>query len=226
MKIALPLAVVAFGAAGMIGFGRRSHPPAATSAAAAASSAPTAADRIHERAGLEQDIKKNPGHVPILLRLAELEREDGHPDKAALHLREVLTQEPGREDARLELGRALYEANDFDGALKETERLVKDHPGSVDGLYNLGAMHANAGRIDSAREIWTRAVAAGPGTESGRRAKDALAKVSGASNPALPPGHPQIGDAPAANTPASSAPAGSSIDPKTAELLSDMIRRK
>ncbi len=131
----------------------------------------------HERAALEEELKKKPGHPPILLRLAEMERDAGRPANAVPYLRQILDQDSKNEDARLELGRMLYDAGDVEGALKETQQLLADHPNQVDGLYNLGAIYANQNRLDKAREYWAKAVAAAPTSDSGARARESLEKL-------------------------------------------------
>jgi TolA-binding protein len=140
-------------------------------------SGPAPQDAIHEKAALEQELKQKPGHPPILLRLAELEQDGGHVDKAIAYLREVVQNDPKNEDGRLELGRALFETGDVQGALEQTENLVKDHPTNVDGLYNLGAIHANLSRNDLARQYWMQAVSTSPTSESGKRAQESLTKL-------------------------------------------------
>jgi len=147
-------------------------PPASTGTQSAVPQNPA-----HERAALEEELKKKPGHPPILLRLAELERDAGRPAGAVPYLRQILDQDSKNEDARLELGRMLYDTGDIEGALKETRQLLADHPNQVDGLYNLGAIYANQNRLDLAREYWSKAVAAAPTSDSGRRAKESLAKL-------------------------------------------------
>ena len=131
----------------------------------------------HERAALEEELKKKPGHPPILLRLAELERDEGRPAGAVPYLRQILEQDSKNEDARLELGRALYDVGDIEGALKETKQLLADHPDQVDGLYNLGAIYANQNRLDLAREYWSKAVVTAPASDSGARARESLTKL-------------------------------------------------
>jgi len=131
----------------------------------------------HERAMLEEQLKSNPDHPPILMRLAEMEREEGRPQGAIPYLRKILDHDATNLDARLELSRALYETKDVDGAVKETQRLLTDHPGQVDALYNLGAIYANQNRVDLAKRYWTQAVASDPNSDSGRRAKDGLAQL-------------------------------------------------
>jgi tetratricopeptide (TPR) repeat protein len=131
----------------------------------------------HERAALEEELKRKPGHPPILLRLAEMEREAGKPSGAVPYLRQILDQDSKNEEARLELGRTLYDSGDIEGALKETKQLLADHPNQVDGLYNLGAIYANQNRFDLAREYWSKAVASDPLSDSGSRAKDWYGEV-------------------------------------------------
>jgi tetratricopeptide (TPR) repeat protein len=136
--------------------------------------------------GLAAALESNPGHTPILLRMAQMELEGGQPEKAANHLREAVRLEPDNADARLELGRALYELGRIDEAIGQTEEILARDPGHVDALYNLGAIRANQGRLDQAREIWTRAVAAAPDSESGRRSKSGLDTLAGGRTTAIP----------------------------------------
>jgi Flp pilus assembly protein TadD len=139
----------------------------------------------HEKAALEEQLKRNPDHPPILMRLAELERKAGHPARAVPYLRRILNKDPKNVDARLELGRSLYESGDAEGALIETKRLLADHPENVDGLYNLGAIFANRNQFELARQTWTKAVAHDSKSDSGRKAQDGLAKLG----PAMPGTH-------------------------------------
>ena len=156
---------------------RRPEPGKASGSAATSSPAAIPENPAHERAALEEQLKQKPGHPPILMRLAEMEREAGRTSGAVTYLRQAVQQDPKNGDARLELGRALYDAGDIEGAIRETKQLLADHPDHVDGLYNLGAIYANQGRFDLAREYWSKAAAADPLAESSRRAKDSLAQL-------------------------------------------------
>ena len=131
----------------------------------------------HEKASLEEQLSKNPGHPPILLRLAEIAAAEGNAQAAIAYLKQAVEADPKNADARLELGRALYDTGDIDGSLKQTQQLVTDHPDNVDGLYNLGAIYANQNQFDQARQYWTRAVAVDANSDSGRKAKDGLAQL-------------------------------------------------
>ena len=127
---------------------------------------------------LENSLTRNPEHIPILLRMAQVSRELGNQEEALDHLRKALKVDPKNREARLELGRALFEAGDVDGAIRETEQLLKLDPSSTDGLYNLGAIYGNIGQEDRAREYWTKAVAIAPDSESGQRSKNALDQLT------------------------------------------------
>ena len=134
----------------------------------------------HEWKELSVQLEKKPGHVPVLMRMAQLERDKGKLDDAVSHLRDAVTSEPGNVDARLELGRALYDKGDVGGAIAETEKILSADPKQVDALYNLGAIYANLGNAERARSYWKKAVEAGANADSGRKAQQGLSKLGGA----------------------------------------------
>ncbi len=133
----------------------------------------------HELKELAVQLQKKPGHIPVLLRMAQLEREKGSLDDAVGHLREAVKGEPSSQDAHLELGRALYERKDINGAISETEKVLELNPKQVDALYNMGAIYANLGNAERARSYWSKAVAADPNADSSRKAREALKKLGG-----------------------------------------------
>jgi tetratricopeptide (TPR) repeat protein len=128
----------------------------------------------HEIASLKHSLDQNPGHVPVLLQLAQKSRETGKVQDAVKYLKDVLTQEGDNHDARLELGRALFEIGDIEGAIRETEELLRRSPSNVDGLYNMGAIYGNLGQTERAQMFWQKAVAADPNSQSGKRASEGL----------------------------------------------------
>jgi Flp pilus assembly protein TadD len=131
-------------------------------------------DKLHEKLGLEQELKKKPGHPPILMRLSELAREKGDLKESARYLKELVEVEPKNTEARLELGRTLYEIGDVQGAISETGKIIEQNPKHTDALYNLGAIYGNLNREDKAREYWEKAVAAAPQSDGGRKSANAL----------------------------------------------------
>lgn len=139
----------------------------------------TTTNRAHEKAMLEEQLSRKPGHAPVLLRLAQLAAEDSQPAEARRLLELLLRTEPSHLEARLELGRACYQLNDLACATTETERILAVKPNYVDALYNLGAISANAGRSDKARQYWKRAVESAPTSESGKKAAEGLRQLGG-----------------------------------------------
>lgn len=133
----------------------------------------------HELKALAVGLEKKPGHPPILMRMAQIERDKGELDDAARHLRQALQTEPDNFEARLELGRILYDKGDIGAAITETEKILASDPKQVDALYNMGAIYANLGNNDRARSYWMRAVQSGGDADSGRKAREALAKLGG-----------------------------------------------
>jgi cytochrome c-type biogenesis protein CcmH/NrfG len=154
----------------------RSEVPATPAPAAIAADNPE-----HELKELAVQLQRKPGHIPVLLRMAQLEREKGALDDAAGHLREAVKGEPSNQDAHLELGRLLYERNDVTGALAETGKVLALNPNQVDALYNMGAIYANLGNPERARSYWSRAIAAGPAADSSRKAREGLKKLDAGS---------------------------------------------
>jgi tetratricopeptide (TPR) repeat protein len=131
---------------------------------------------------LEAALQRNPQHTPILMRLAEVAREQGDLKKAAAHLNQVIEIEPDNLEARLELGKTLYESGDLAGAIRETAEILKRNPSHVDALYNLGAIHANNHQPEKATGYWRDAVRVSPESESGKNAQRGLDVLSGKSS--------------------------------------------
>jgi len=136
----------------------------------------------HELKELAVQLRKKPGHVPVLMRMAQIEHDQGKLADAAAHLREAIVSEPANADAHLELGRVLYEKGERDEALKETEQALAVDPKQVDAMYNLGAIHANAGDTERALSYWQDVVKSAPESDSGKKARDALARLRGSEN--------------------------------------------
>lgn len=133
----------------------------------------------HELKELAVQLRKKPGHLPVLMRMAQIEHDQGKLAEAAAHLREAVVSEPANADVHLELGRVLYEKGDRDEALKETEKALAINPKHVDALYNMGAIHANLGDTGRARSYWEKVIESAPESESGKKARDALVRLRG-----------------------------------------------
>jgi cytochrome c-type biogenesis protein CcmH/NrfG len=137
-----------------------------------------APDTAHEKITLEEQLKKKPGHAPVLLRLAQIATEQKQPGEARRRLEEVLKAEPKNIEALLELGRACYELDDLPCAIAETEKILANDPNHVDALYNLGAIYANSGDVTKALPHWRKAVQVAPESESGKKAAAGLKQLA------------------------------------------------
>ena len=131
----------------------------------------------HELKELAVQLQRKPGHTPVLMRMAQIEHDQGKLADAAGHLREVIQNEPANPDAHLELGRVLYEKGDCSQAIAETEKALAANPKHVDPLYNLGAIYANQGNTERARSYWKSAWDADPRSDSGKKARESLARL-------------------------------------------------
>jgi Flp pilus assembly protein TadD len=136
----------------------------------------------HEKEMLTMALKKNPKHGPVLLKLAEIESEEGHLQEAAGHLRKILDSEPGNPDANLELGKVLFQLGDIRGAIEHTERILQSNPTHQDALYNMGAIYANIGNQKDAKIYWNRLAGLNPNSPNAQKAQLMLNRLE-AINP-------------------------------------------
>ena len=141
---------------------------------------PSTADQEHELAGLRDQLKKNPNHTPVLLRMAEVARGLGKTAESIDYLTQAISGDPGNVEARLELGRELFETGKVDKAIEVTKQILEKKPGNVDALYNLGAIYGNLGQDDIARQYFQKAVASDSESTSGKNAKKGLETLSAA----------------------------------------------
>jgi Flp pilus assembly protein TadD len=177
LAVLAPLVYIAYRAE------RSDNTPAPTPSAVSPSATAAPENPEHEIAALKEQLGSKPGHIPILLRLAQLTRDKGDLTAATAYLRQAVEAEPDNAEARLELGRALFESGDTQQAITETELILKKEPNQVDALYNLGAIYGNLNDRAKAREYFSRAAAADPTSPSGENAKKALAQLE---QPAIP----------------------------------------
>lgn len=125
----------------------------------------------HEAKMLNSALKKNPGHVPILIRLAKLASDSGHSSEAIDQLQQVLQHDSNNVEARLDLGKLLFEGGNVRAAVDQNEAILKIQPDHPDALYNLGAIYGNLGSVNQAEHYWNRLLITNPESESGKRAR-------------------------------------------------------
>ena len=134
-------------------------------------------DAKHEKIFLAEQLKRNPTHGPILLRMAQMERGEGDLRGARQHLEQAVAADGSQVEMRLELSLVCAELGDIAAAEEQNRAILKMDPAQPDALYNLGAIAANRGDVAQARKLWNDAVQAGKGSESAGKAKAALARL-------------------------------------------------
>jgi tetratricopeptide (TPR) repeat protein len=132
----------------------------------------------HEKAFLTEQLRRSPGHPPILLRLAQIERSEGDLAGARDYLRQAVMADSKEIEARLELGLVCSEMGDLACAEEQNRAVLSQVPGQADALYNLGAIFANRGDFAGARKAWTDAVRRGEPAEAVAKAREALERLS------------------------------------------------
>ena len=134
-------------------------------------------DTTHEKVFLAEQLRRNPTHVPILLRLAQMERSEGNLRGARQHLEQAVATDSNQVDVRLELGLVCSEMGDLAAAEEQNRAVLRIEPGQSDALYNLGAIFADRGDFVQARRVWTDAIRGGNQTDGAAQAEKALQRL-------------------------------------------------
>jgi tetratricopeptide (TPR) repeat protein len=132
---------------------------------------------VHEEKALDLALQKKPGHIPVLLQLAQIESAKGQFGEAERHLQQIVDAEPANIAARLELGKIKFQMGDVAGALGNTQAILKSNPTQPDALYNLGAIYGNLGDKQRALEYWNRLLSTAPNSESGKHARQLIGQL-------------------------------------------------
>lgn len=131
----------------------------------------------HEKVFLTEQLRRNPRHAPILLRLAQIERSEGDLRAARQHLEQAVAANGKQVDVRLELGLVCSELGDFTAAEEQNRAVLRIDPGQPDALYNLGAISANRGDAGQAREFWLTALRSGRNTDAAEKSRRAIERL-------------------------------------------------
>jgi len=134
----------------------------------------------HEKVFLNEQLRRNPKHTPIVLRLAQIERQEGNLADARRHLEEAVAADGSQVDIRLELGLVCSELGDAAAAEEQNREVLRLAPGQPDALYNLGAIAANRGDARQARQYWMSAVGSGRGGDAAAKSLAAIERLQAA----------------------------------------------
>jgi len=131
----------------------------------------------HEKVFLIEQLRRNPGHSPILLRLAQIEHSEGDLYAARQHLEQAIAADGKQVEVRLELGLVCWELDDFAAAEEQNRAVLRIDPGQADALYNLGAISANRGDSGHAREFWSTAMRSGRNNDAAEKSRRAIERL-------------------------------------------------
>jgi Flp pilus assembly protein TadD len=131
----------------------------------------------HEKVFLTEQLRRTPGHTPILLRLAQIERKEGDLTAARRLLEEAVAADGSQVDLRLELGLVCSEMGDLVAAEEQNLEVLRLMPAQPDALYDLGAIAANRGDTRQARQYWMSAVASGRSSEAAAKALEGIQRL-------------------------------------------------
>ena len=126
----------------------------------AASNAPSSQNvdrRFHsdvER--LRESVREDSNSVDDMLKLARMSQDSHQLDDAVTLYRRILTIDPDRRDAWLDLSRCYGLQKNWSGALRTVDEMLNRFEEDLGALYNRGAILANMGNEADARQVWLK----------------------------------------------------------------------
>ena len=121
-----------------------------------------AAGRVAEARALFEDlVRRSPGNVPFLSRLAEAEAASGRREAALATLRAALQLNPSLDFLRLRLADGCFELGRLGEARAEYAATLAKDPRSARAWMGLGEVALRQGRPEEELSLMRRAVAAG-----------------------------------------------------------------
>lgn len=111
---------------------------------------------------LERAAELLPGHVPTLLQLSALQRQNGQPEGAITTLRQAQKAEPHNPRILRELGALYVATRQFERAISSFNRLRDLTPDQAEGFFSLGVAYRAAGRTREAIDAFQAAVKRNP----------------------------------------------------------------
>jgi tetratricopeptide (TPR) repeat protein len=110
---------------------------------------------------LEELVRRNPGNVPFLSRLAEAQALSGRREAALATLREAVHWNPTQDLLRVRLADAYFELGQVAEARAEYETTLALNPHAARAWMGLGELALRQGRPQEELSLMRRALAAG-----------------------------------------------------------------
>jgi tetratricopeptide (TPR) repeat protein len=135
----------------------------------------------------ELAVRENPGDLGALLRLANVQHDNGEFARAIDTYKKYLAKDSGNPDARTDMGICYFELakggqgnpeENYKRALEEMERALKGAPNHQPAAFNLGIVYLNMGDLEKSNRWLKRAVAINEHSDLGHRAQSILSQHS------------------------------------------------
>jgi tetratricopeptide (TPR) repeat protein len=128
-------------------------------------------------AELKEAVEKNPKDTVALKNYAEYLSAAHKMDEAIGLYEKILSVDPKRTDIHFALSIIYFTKKDLLRSEAENIKVLSYDPNNQMALYNLGAVTATRGNITKAKEFWEQVIEINSGSETGKLAKESLAKL-------------------------------------------------
>jgi tetratricopeptide (TPR) repeat protein len=128
-------------------------------------------------AELKDAVEKNPEDTIALKNYADFLSASHNMNDAITYYNKILQVDPKRADIHFSLALIYYNKQDFAKCEDENNKVLKFDPKNQMALYNLGAIAATRGEVIKAKDFWNEVIEINPESETGKLAKESLAKL-------------------------------------------------
>jgi tetratricopeptide (TPR) repeat protein len=128
-------------------------------------------------AELKDAVEKNPEDTIALKNYADFLSASHNMNDAITYYNKILQVDPKRADIHFSLALIYYNKQDFAKCEEENKKVLTFDPKNQMALYNLGAVAATRGEVIKAKDFWNEVIEINPESETGKLAKESLAKL-------------------------------------------------
>ena len=128
-------------------------------------------------AELKDAVEKNPEDTIALKNYADFLSASHNMSDAITYYNKILQVDPKRADIHFSLALIYYNKQDFAKCEDENNKVLKFDPKNQMAIYNLGAIAATRGEVIKAKDFWNEVIEINPESETGKLAKESLAKL-------------------------------------------------
>jgi tetratricopeptide (TPR) repeat protein len=128
-------------------------------------------------AELKEAVDSNPSDTLAMRNYADFLSASHKMNEAIPYYEKILEINPKRSDIYFSLALIYYNKQDFLKCEEANNKVLSFEPKNQMALYNLGAIAATQGKKDKAKEFWNMVMNINPESETGKLAKESLAKL-------------------------------------------------